>query len=129
MSKRAELREGVRGGLFAAKWFSILAGIIATVRVLQGHVSAYTAFREYLAIVAIYVIGGVFGGLVAGALQRWVTNAWKSAIVGIVAIFPAAIAIRVAWLGFGTWTMTDMIAIPLIAIVWGGTMGAVYWNS
>ena len=72
---------------------------------------------------AIYVLGGLFAGLIAGALSSRIQTWYQAGFVGVLAIMPSVIAIGISDSG---WNGTDDIeGIAVISVVLGFPVGVI----
>lgn len=113
---------GLRGGA--------IFGGIALVAGLLTHGTTYRHFGiQPVAMTAIYLVAGTFGGALVGALLPLVRNSWSAAAVATVGFLPMVLMIRCALQGFFDWRLGEVVFLLGIAAVLGAIWGPGAWRA
>lgn len=122
---RRNIARGVRWGLVFAGAATVLATPFALVRLFVEPAVEWQRQLSFFRIVALYLLGGISGGVVVGLLwdlRRWW---WGRRLIGMVAAIPFVYATGITIVGWEDWTKTDTGVWLFSALVWGFVMSFV----
>jgi hypothetical protein len=111
---------GVRWGLAFAAVFILWALLLL---VSRGTAAFEANDATPLAVVGSYLFGGIGAGAVVGLLRPLTRRKAGSTVVGIVAMFPVFLGIRVADKGFSPWTERDTFIVTAMSLLGGSLAG------
>lgn len=119
----------IRWGL---SWSLSLAAIWCAYVCVLSVVRGSTRFDAYgttlWMIVAVYIVNGVMGGIILGALRPIATSRLGAILVGVAVAIPFFIAVWFATDGpFSHWRSNSIEAILFCSISLGGILGNWFW--
>src|SRR6266849_3264841 len=116
----SNLRKGVEWGLYVAIVFILLATVVVLVRRTDLEAEYNLTYWQ---LVAIYLIGGLAGGTLAGFLLPLCRSTLGSMFAGFVAILPFAFLISLAITPQSDWG-AKIPLLPLLGSAIAGPLGA-----
>ena len=125
-SLSSRLKRGAAWGLGLGLGYSLLACVLYALR--GGRVSrgVDVTLPE---VVALYLVAGVLGGSLFGALSQIAVSRWSSALVGIVVTVPVFVGSAILLDEPGISVFTTLAAIVVAAVCVGGVGGMVIWDT
>lgn len=122
-SWRENLAWGLEAGIFFAAVTVVLAIIPALIRALVGTHVWWQKGLSFLAIIGLYLFGGITGGVIVGLLRPWTRYWWGRRMVGALAAVPFAAVIIVTFFGVRDFSVGIVL---FTSAVWGGAMSFIF---
>jgi hypothetical protein len=116
----ANLGWGALWGLLFGLVYVLVLGILF---VLQGPVLFHAYNSTFAEVAALYLIGGVGGGLIVGLLRPLLRWRWGAALVGIFAAIPAGAGFQLMRIGSAPWGAKDTLVVMIFSVALGATVG------
>jgi len=116
------MMRAVAGGLAIA--VIVVEALLAGLQVFTGGAHAHAALAagtalppaEFLAVCAIWLLGGILGGTLAAAMTGWRAVGW---LVGILLAMPLGLLLLLAGL---PWGLAGIAALPLAGALTGAAL-------
>lgn len=127
MNTGRNIISGIRTGLLLGGIFSVWAAIVF---LLNGgkSIERYNGVT-FPEVAGAYLVGGLLGGALVGALYPLVRYKVGAFLVGITAAFPFSVAVMGSLQGFSPWTGGHTFVVCLMSVTIGAVTGAILYSE